>query len=105
MTETFAKFIIKHRFSILILIVVVSLPLLYLTRTTRLSHKAGHIFPWGHPNVNLHIKMSNIFGRSNLVAITLRNKKGDIFNQDTLGKVYRIQKEVEMMDGVVTYNI
>jgi len=84
---------------------VVSLPLLYLTRTTRLSHKAGHIFPWGHPNVNLHIKMSNIFGRSNLVAITLRNKKGDIFNQDTLGKVYRIQKEVEMMDGVVKYNI
>lgn len=105
MTETFARFVIKHRFPILILIVVASLPLLYLTRTTRLSHKAGHIFPWGHPNVNLHIKMSDIFGRSNLVAVTLRNHTRDIFNQDTLGKVYRIQKAIELMDGVVKYNI
>lgn len=105
MTEHFAKFVIKYRFSILIFIVVASLPLLYLTRTTRLSHKAGHIFPWGHPNVNLHIKMVEVFGGSNLVAITLRTKEGDIFNQDTLGKVYRIQRAVELMDGVVKYKL
>ncbi|MBW1825391.1 MAG: hypothetical protein JRI87_12740, partial [Deltaproteobacteria bacterium] len=63
----------------------------------------GHIFPWGHPNVNLHIKMSDVFGRSNLVAITLRTKREDIFNFDTLGKVHRIQQAVELMDGVVKY--
>lgn len=105
MTERFAKFVIKYRFPLLILIVVVSLPLIYLTRTTRLSHRAGQIFPWGHPNVNLHLKMSEVFGRSNLVAITLRTKEGDIFNPHTLGKVYRIQRAVELMDGVVKYNI
>jgi len=105
MTEYFAKCVIKYRFSLLILIVVASLPLLYLTRTTRLSHRAGHIFPWGHPNVNLHIKMVEIFGGSNLVAITLRTKRGDIFNQDTLGKVHRIQRALELMDGVVRYKL
>jgi len=105
MNEYFAKFVIKYRFPLFILIVVASLPLLYLTRTTRLSHRAGHIFPWGHPNVDLHIKMSKIFGRSNLVAITLRTKKGDIFNTTTLGKIYRIQRAIELMDGVVKYNI
>lgn len=36
MTERFAKFVIKYRFPLLILIVLVSLPLIYLTRTTRL---------------------------------------------------------------------
>ena len=105
MTEHFARFIIKYRFPLLILIVIISLPLLYLTRTTRLSHKAGYIFPWGHPNVDLHIKMSKVFGRSNLVAITLRTKEGDIFNSATLGKVYSIQRAIELMDGVVKYNI
>ena len=105
MTERFAQFIIRYRLPLFILIIVVSLPLLYLTRTTRLSHRAGHIFPWGHPNVNLHIKMSDVFGRSNLVAVTLRTKREDIFNLDTLGKVHRIQQAVELMDGVVKYNI
>jgi hypothetical protein len=105
MADSFAKFVIKYRFPIFILIIVISLPLLYLTRSTRLSHRAGHIFPWGHPNVNLHIKMSEVFGCSNLVAITLRNKVGDIFDPATLGKVYRIQRAIELMDGVVKYNI
>jgi len=105
MSDRFAQFVIKYRFPLLIVIVVASLPLLYLTRTTRLSHRAGHIFPWGHSNVNLHIKMSKIFGRSNLVAITLRTKEGDIFTPAVLGKVYRIQKAIELMDGVVKYNI
>jgi predicted RND superfamily exporter protein len=105
MPEHFAKFVIKYRFLLLILIVMVSLPFLYLTRTTRLSHKAGYIFPWGHPNVDLHIKMSGVFGRSNLVVLTLRTKEDDIFNHDTLGKVYRIQRAIELMDGVVKYNI
>ena len=35
----------------------------------------------------------------------LPGKERDIFNQDTLDKVYRIQKEIELMDGVVKYNI
>ncbi len=105
MTEPFARAVIHYRFFILLLIVVVSLPLLYLTRTTRLSHKAGHIFPWGHPNVDLHIKMSSIFGRSNLVAVTLRTRERDIFTPETLGKVHRIQRAIELMDGVVKYNI
>ena len=105
MNEPFARAVIHYRFFLLLLIIVVSLPLLYLTRTTRLSHKAGHIFPWGHPNVDLHIKMSSIFGRSNLVAITLRIREGDIFTPETLGKVHRIQRAIELMDGVVKYNI
>ena len=105
MSERFAQFVIKNRFLLFIAIVVVSLPLLYLTRTTRLSHRAGYIFPWGHSNVNLHIKMSKVFGRSNLVAITMRVREGDIFNPTVLGKIYRIQKAVELMDGVVKYNI
>jgi len=104
-SDRFAKFVITYRLPLLILIILVSLPMLWLTRTSRLSHRAGHIFPWGHPNVNLHIKMSKVFGGSNLVAITLRTNKEDIFNVETLKKVYRIQKAVELMDGVVKYNI
>ncbi len=105
MSDYFAHFVIKYRLPFLILIILVSLPFLWLTRSIRLSHKAGHILPWGHPNVNLHIQMSKVFGGSNLVAVTLRTNKEDIFNPVTLGKVYRIQKAVELMDGVVKYNI
>jgi predicted RND superfamily exporter protein len=105
MADRFAQFVIERRLLLLIAVIALSLPLLYLTRTTRLSHRAGHIFPWGHPNVNLHIKMTEVFGRSNLVAITLRTKEKDVFDRDVLGKLYRIQKAVELMDGVVKYYI
>jgi len=105
MSQRLAQFIIKYRLPILLLIAVVSLPLIYFARTTRLSHRAGHIFPWGHPNVNLHIKMSEVFGGSNLVAVTLRTKQGDIFNPVVLGKIHRIQQGIEIMDGVVRYNL
>ncbi|MCP4716983.1 MAG: hypothetical protein GY868_17800, partial [Deltaproteobacteria bacterium] len=105
MSQKFARFVITYRLPLLVLIIAVSLPLLWLARTTRLSHKAGHIFPWGHSNVDLHIKMSKVFGGSNLVALTLRTTGKDIFNPDTLAKVVRMQKAVEMMDGVVKYNI
>ena len=105
MSDKFAHLIIKYRLPFLIAIILVSLPMLWLARTSRLSHKAGHILPWGHDNVNLHIEMSKVFGRSNLVAVTLRTEKDDIFNIDTLGKIHRIQKAVELMDGVVKYNI
>lgn len=105
MSDRFAHFVIKYRLPLLILIIAISLPMLWLARTSRLSHKAGHILPWGHENVNLHIDMTRVFGNNNLVAVTLRTDKKDIFNTDTLGKIYRIQKAVELMDGVVKYNI
>jgi predicted RND superfamily exporter protein len=105
MSERFGSFVIRHRLSLLVLIILVSLPMLWLARTSRLSHKAGHILPWGHHNVNLHIKMTKVFGRNNLVAITLRTTKNDIFNPETLSKIYRLQKAVELMDGIVKYNI
>jgi len=105
MSERFARFVIAYRFPLLILIILVSFPLLYLTRTTRLSHRTGHIVPWGHPNVSLHSKMAEVFGGSNLVVITLRAKRTDIFNPETLGKVYRIQNAVELTDGVVRDNL
>ncbi len=105
MAERFADFVIKYRLQLLVLIVLLSLPMLWLTRTSRLSSKAGHILPLGHHNVNLHIKMTEVFGRNNLVAVMLRTSKKDIFNPDTLGKIYRIQQAVELMDGVVKYNI
>jgi len=105
MSDRFAHFVIKHRLPLMVLIIAVSLPMLWLARTSRLSHKAGHILPWGHENVNLHIDMTRVFGNNNLVAITLRTDKKDIFNTETLGKIYRIQKAVELMDGVVKYNI
>jgi len=105
MADRFAKFVITYRLPLLIMIIAASVPLIWLARTTRLSHKAGYIFPWGHPNVDLHIKMSTVFGGSNLVAIVLRTKKADIFHAETLEKIYRIQKAVELMDGIVKYNI
>lgn len=105
MSDRFARFVIAYRLQLLVAIVLLSLPMLWLARTTRLSHRAGHIFPWGHPNVNLHIKMSEVFGGSNLVAITMRTSRPDIFSPDLLEKIYRIQRQVELLDGVVKYNI
>jgi len=39
-------------------------------------------------------KMEEIFGGSNLVSIGVEVKEGDIFNVETLAKIFRINEEV-----------
>ncbi len=93
MSDKFAHLIIKYRLPLLIAIILISLPMLWLARTSRLSHKAGHILPWGHDNVNLHIAMSKVFGRSNLVAVTLRTEKTTSSTSTPLEKYTAFKKQ------------
>jgi uncharacterized protein len=59
------------------------------------------MFPYDHPYLKLNARFGEVFGSgSSGLAIAVNSKKGDIFNQKTLGKIKNITEEIELWDEV-----
>jgi hypothetical protein len=59
------------------------------------------MFPYDHPYLKLQDHFAQIFGSGGSeVAIAVKVKQGDIFNQKTLGKIKAITEEVELWEEV-----
>ncbi len=63
------------------------------------------LFPYSHEYVKIHKKFMETFGGANVGTLVLEVKDGDIFNEETLNKMVRIQDEVEKIPGVNPYQI
>ena len=58
------------------------------------------LFPKNHPYVKIHKEFMEYFGGANVATLVLEVKEGDIYNEDTLLKIQRIQEAVERIPGV-----
>lgn len=105
MSEMIAKFMIKYRYFYLIIIILITGFFIYKCKDVRISHSVEGSAPQDHPYVKLNKKMGDIFGGANLVAIGVVVKEGDIFNLETLKKVYSISERVRELRGAVPYRI
>lgn len=105
MLEMFARAIIRFRLVIFVAILLVTAFFGYQLKNVGLRQSLDDIVPLDHPYVKLDKKMFDIFGGSNLVSIGVCVKEGDVFNLDTLGKIYRITDELRYLKGVVPYRI
>ncbi len=63
------------------------------------------LFPANHPYVQMHKKFMDYFGGANVATLVVEVKDGDIYNQETLQKMVRIQEAVELIPGVNPYQI
>ncbi len=63
------------------------------------------LFPTSHPYVQTFIKYSKVFSGASRVVIQIEVEKGDIFNTETLNKVSRITKQVELLPGINNYQV
>ena len=53
------------------------------------------MFPYDHPYLKLHARFSQVFGSGgSTVAIALKAKNGDIFNETTLTKIQKMTNEI-----------
>ena len=59
------------------------------------------MFPHDHPYLKLQGRFAQVFGSGGSgVVIAVKAKKGDIFNQKTLGKIKDITDEIVLWDEV-----
>ncbi len=94
-------FLTRQRLKVLIAILVLTGIFLYGAFRIRGEVILQDMLPYDHPYLKLHARFAEVFGSGgSTVAIVVNAKKGDIFNEKTLGKIKRINDEIELWDEV-----
>src|SRR3990172_9101015 len=101
MVELFAKFIVKGRWPICIVILLITLFLTYETTKITLPEELANIAPKGHSNVELQGFMNYVFGVGTMVEIGVEVKEGTVFNKETISKMHRIGQKLYDMRGII----
>jgi hypothetical protein len=94
-------FLSRYRLTVLAIILVITGIFLYGAFKIRGEVIIQEMFPYDHPYLKLHARFSEVFGSGgSTVAIALKAKKGDIFNETFLTKLQKMTAEVELWDEV-----
>jgi predicted RND superfamily exporter protein len=94
-------FLSRNRIIVLLLILGITGVFLYGTFKIRGEVILQELLPYDHPYLKLHARFSEVFGSGGSgVAIVLKAKNGDIFNERFLTKLQKITNEVELWDDV-----
>ena len=102
--DRFCWFMTQHRLPVLISCLLVALILGYGAFSIRGEVILQDLFPYDHPYLKLHARFSEVFGSGGSgVAIALRAKQGDIFNQNILTKLHTMTAEVELWEEVYRF--
>ena len=99
--ETFISFVVKNKLFVLLTFLLLGTIFAFGATKIKTEVILAHLFPYDHPYLKLHARFSEVFGSGGSgVAIAVNVKEGDIFNQETLGKIKGITEEVELWDEV-----
>ncbi len=102
--DRFCWFMTRHRLPVLISCLLLALILGYGAFSIRGEVILQDLFPYDHPYLKLHARFSEVFGSGGSgVAIALRAKQGDIFNQNMLTKLHAMTAEVELWEEVYRF--
>ena len=105
MIRNFVEFIIRHRVTVLLAIVALTLFFAWHLKDIKIAFGGGDIVPPNHPYVKLTDKMVDKYGGEHLVEIAIQVKQGDVLDPVNLAKIYRIDQKLREMQGVVTSKI
>jgi len=94
-------FLSRNRVTVLAIILVITGFFLYGAFKIKGEVIVQDMFPYNHPYLKLHARFSEVFGSGgSTVAIALKSKNGDVFNERFLSKLQKMTAEVELWDEV-----
>lgn len=68
--------------------------------TVRMASDFADLLPQEHPYIQLHNEIRNTFGGANTVIVAVEVEEGTIFTNETLQRIHRITKAVDLLNGV-----
>ncbi len=95
-----ARFVIRHRVVFILISLALTILFAYELRHLTLQTNLGDFAPQKHPYLAVQRQLTHLFGGLNQISIAIEVKEGDIFNYPTLSKVYRITKNLYLLDGI-----
>ena len=95
------------RFRILTLLLLLGMTAFFGYGITRMAFYTEfmELFPKNHPYVKIHKEYMKYFGGANIATLVLEVKDGDVFNEETLDKIIRINDAVSIVPGVNFYQV
>ncbi|MFO7965072.1 MAG: MMPL family transporter [Desulfobacterales bacterium] len=98
---------IVMRFRVLTLAVLIGITGIFAYGITKMDFYTEFIelFPSNHPYIEIHKEFMEYFGGANVATLVLEVKQGDVFTQETLEKMIRIQEGVERIPNVNPYQV
>ena len=105
MTRIFFQWILSNRLKILVSLGLLTLFCLIESTKVLFTTRPLDIFPKNHPYVKTFSQYEQILGSADYVRIVLAVRRGDVFNIDTLSKVQRITKSLELLDHIHPFQV
>lgn len=103
--EAYVRFLLRHRWPILILSSLVTIFLGYQLSNTKIQMNFLDFYPPGHPYTQLARKHARMFGSANVLVVGVEVKDGDIFNVETLNKINRLTIALMETSGVNPWQV
>lgn len=98
--EAYIHFLLRNRWAVLSLALVLTVFFLYQLSHTRIQMNFLDFYPPGHPYMQLVKKHARMFGSANVLVMAVEAKQGDIFNVETLDKINRLTISLLETPGV-----
>ena len=99
--DRICKFLTRYRMAVLVLILLITAVFLYGAFLIRGEVILKDMLPYDHAYLKLHNRFSEVFGSGgSTLAIALKTRKGDIFQEPFLRKLQKMTNEVAMWDEV-----
>ncbi len=88
--EAYVRFLLRYRWPVIALSVVITLFLGHNLSQTKIQMNFLDFYPPNHPYTQLAKKHARMFGSANVLVVAVEVKDGDIFNVETLNKIDRL---------------
>jgi predicted RND superfamily exporter protein len=103
--EAYVRFLLRHRWPVLILSSLITLFLGYELSHTQIQMNFLDFYPPGHPYTQLARKHARMFGSANVLVTAVEVKDGDIYNVETLNKINRLTIALMETSGVNPWQV
>jgi predicted RND superfamily exporter protein len=103
--EAYVRFLLRNRWPVIILSVLVTAFLGYELSNTKIQMNFLDFYPPTHPYTQLAKKHARMFGSANVLVTSVEVKDGDIFNVDTLNKINRLTIALIATPGVNPWQV
>ncbi|MBI3783205.1 MAG: MMPL family transporter [Deltaproteobacteria bacterium] len=92
--------LIDYRHPVSIVVLLVTAVFAYWGFQLQLVTSFGDLLPQNHPYIKIHNRFSGTFGGANNIMIMLEVKDGNIFNPETLNKIWKMTEGLDKVYGV-----
>ncbi len=96
----FGAFILRHRQSIGILLLVITAYMAWNAAHVKAATRFEDLFPSAHPNVKLYQEYQYHYGGAQTLVLLMLVRHGDIFNFKSLRKIVELQSAVNRLPAV-----